>query len=485
MRHRRGFLGLGVVPAAALVGTLALSTNALAAPAETRVLNPAGGAAQSFEVPAGVTQIRVSAVGGAGQGTCLNALGGAGAAVGAVLSVTPHELLYIDFTGGGAAAELLGCTLARGGDASDVRTVAPGKPDSLASRLVVAGGGGGAGVNAQGGNADGGNASGTSGEAGHGEEGDGGEGGGSNEGGLGGKPGAFGNGNELPEAGQRGELGKGGAGAGTGGNVFSPGGGGGGGYYGGGGGASSLFLSGGGGAGSSYLAPEAGQPSFATAKEYEPQAVTLTYTVPGAPVARIESPPSKTTFEQDEVATTSFSCVDGPLGPGISTCGGTEGIHGSGLLDTSQLGQHRYSITAVSKDGMSASTSIIYTVVSACNAIHGWGRVGSMASEGVILSDELSIRGPRETFEAGIRKLGMGQLRLTGVTSSSCIVIPGGREFRAEGPATLRGAPGPQASLSFALVGSHTTFTLLLTEGGAPVYRIRGLMLPGAVEMLS
>ena len=243
----------------AVAGVLGFSASAFAA---STTYTPGGGSEQQFLVPEGVTQIEVTAIGGAG-GSTEEAPGGSGAKVTATLTVTPEQTLYVDFGGGGAAG---GEGAGKGGGASDVRTEA-GK---LSSRLIVAGGGGG---DTYDGGGQGGSASGESGEGGSSEGGGGGGGGGTQS--AGGKGGAAG---EEIVPGQEGELGQGGAGARY---NFLFGGGGGGGYYGGGGGAfdEDNDGGGGGGAGSSYISPEASEGSFASGAGLE-QEVVLTYTAP-------------------------------------------------------------------------------------------------------------------------------------------------------------------------------------------------------------
>ena len=132
--------------------TLGITSNASAETVKS--FTPGPGAEQPFEVPAGVTQIKVTAIGAAGAGACgLAGAPGSGAKVTATLAVTPGEKLTVDF-GGGAAGEG-GCTgSTAGGGASGVR--------SQLAELVVAGGGGGAGPYG----GAGGSASGTTGEAG-------------------------------------------------------------------------------------------------------------------------------------------------------------------------------------------------------------------------------------------------------------------------------------------------------------------------------
>ena len=307
-----------MVAGSSILWLLAGAVFALPAPAtasaatNTSTFGSTGGE-QTFTVPDGVTQISVYAVGAPG-GSSEGVSGGLGAQVSTDLSVTPGETLYVEVgAAGGHAGNLNGSgggggfngggvggagTAAwsngggGGGGASDIRTT-PLTQNDLASRLVVAGGGGADAFDCTGGDpgAGGGNGIGGSGgpsdEQGYvdsnGSEGPncgpgiwagGGLGGvtstfsftsnGSNHT-IGAGPGAGGagatgnpgGGDNCPDGGSGGAgvLGSGGAGQ-TGGQaeaVDSGGGGGGGGYYGGGGGGAGCGLSaGGGGAGSSY-----------------------------------------------------------------------------------------------------------------------------------------------------------------------------------------------------------------------------------------
>ena len=124
------------------------------------------GVQRLFPVPAGVTSVKVTAVGGRG-GRAGVVLGGSGALLAGTLTVTPGSSLYV--TVGSAAAAGGSCLSGvqclggangggtghaggGGGGSSDIRTTAT----SLASRVVVAAGGGGAGADAAQSNAEGG-----------------------------------------------------------------------------------------------------------------------------------------------------------------------------------------------------------------------------------------------------------------------------------------------------------------------------------------
>ena len=134
----------------ALAGFLLSSASAQAAGCATNsVAFGYTGAEQCYVVPAGVTEVRVVAVGAPGTDGYTNGrgvvpaagLGGEGAQVSGVLAVTPAEVLYVEvggtggyfaqaFNGGGSGASegALGGGPGggAGGGASDVRTVSCG-----------------------------------------------------------------------------------------------------------------------------------------------------------------------------------------------------------------------------------------------------------------------------------------------------------------------------------------------------------------------
>lgn len=259
----------GVVSVASCLAVLPAGS----ASASQHVFGYTGGD-QTFTVPANVHTIHVHAVGGSGgAGGGPPAPGGRGAVATADLAVTPGEVLYIvvggnggsssssaagsgGFNGGGAGgagpSSDIGSTGSGGGGggATDVRTLPSSDGNSLASRIIIAAGGGGGGQGSGGaGNTGGaGGAAGQPGADGSGHynstyQGKGGGAGSAAAGGSGGFPGTGCNPNYPTTAiayGKDGGSGVGGAG-GTGavlsqGGCNMAGGGGGGGLYGGGGG---------------------------------------------------------------------------------------------------------------------------------------------------------------------------------------------------------------------------------------------------------
>jgi glycine rich protein len=263
---------------------------------QTVTFFPTGGQ-QTLAVPAGVSTVHVTAVGGSGGGDGLGTPGGFGARASADLSVSPGQVLYVEvggnagsglgsgaggFNGGGAGGSGSG----GGGGASDVRTSPMVASGSLASRLIVAGGGGGGASGAGGGNA---GADGTGAGAGKaGLDTGGGAGGDAPSGETGALPG------------DAGAIGAGGAGVG----VDIGGAGGGGGLFGGGGGTGCTspmgqmpyycddpitFPGGNGGGGSSGFAMGASNTSVSHDTLGVPS-ITITYS--GPPPAKPPAPPS-------------------------------------------------------------------------------------------------------------------------------------------------------------------------------------------------
>ncbi len=269
-------LGLGAIaPTGALAGTPPTVTETF----------PATGFEQSFTVPAGVSSVRVEAIGAAGESGFNGTSGGSGADVVGALPVSAGESLYVEvaapgFGGGGFGGPGGGA----GGNASDVRTIPTGASGSLESRLLVAAGGGGGGgsfissTGGVGGNAGNPGLSGTGGPVGFGG-GAGGAGtltgGGAGGEGCGSNPG--------PWAGQAGSFGVGGQGGEDFGFPFTGGGGGGGGYAGGGGGGGTCDPGpggGGGGGGANFVFGGATFYAIGVALPSTSPTVTISYPSP-------------------------------------------------------------------------------------------------------------------------------------------------------------------------------------------------------------
>ncbi len=83
-----------------------------------------------------------------------------------------------------------------------------------------------------------------------------------------------------------------------------------------------------------------------------------------APTVWIEAPPNEGIYLQGTVVATKFSCTESEEGSGLESCTDSNGGSGtSGVLETSTLGPHTYTVTAKSEDGETGTASIGYTVV--------------------------------------------------------------------------------------------------------------------------
>ena len=94
---------------------------------------------------------------------------------------------------------------------------------------------------------------------------------------------------------------------------------------------------------------------------------TVTLNVAGPPSATVTSPSPNGTYVVGEAVATAFSCDEGTAGPGLLSCddsNSTTSPNGAtGHLDTTTVGHHTYTVTAVSKDGLTGEASFVYEVV--------------------------------------------------------------------------------------------------------------------------
>jgi hypothetical protein len=486
------------------VGTLGFSASALAE--EAKEFKPSETAPRKFEVPAGVSKVHVTAVGGQGTSgsSCGRpeggAVGGVGAKVTATLEVHGGETLYVEFAGAGAGGvdecETPAGHGGDGGSASDVRT----EEGNLSSRLVVAGGGGGGG-SGMGVGSGAGAFGGAGGNAGPSPE----EGGGGaffvegevhrSEGGGGGPGGESAGGAGGPEpscpagSGIEGEFGQGGAGA-----HGRPeptcdadegGGGGGGGWWGGGGGGGGNGT-GGGGAGSSHIASSAKEGNVASGAG-EQQRVLITYTLPASTAVstslsgggqsgeKITVPEGTAVSDKATLSGANASTATGKVAYQVysnKACsklasGAGEAAVSAGTVAASEpktlapgtyYWQASYSGDANNNPSTSecgVEVEKVAAVATPCSTAVGSAAV-VIRKEGE--TERQKVSNKLSTNLAGKQTLlftwerGAGSLTLTKLTSASCLVkANGAKKFVGKGQASVNGEVGWTATFSFTL----------------------------------
>lgn len=347
LRGRASALAIGLATCGLLAPAVALGDT----PGQPQVVRFTTAGCSTWTVPAGVTTVHAQAVGAAGGGSSMSGdLGGRGDGFAATLSglAGGQELdICVDYGGGSTITNGLG------GGASGVAL-----GSTFAAPVLVAAGGGGAGYDAGGGNA--GFPAGDAGGDWVQIQGSGGGGGSQTAGGAAGRFAA-------PPDGDGARFDT--RGPGTGGTGDSRAGAGGAGYFGGGGGA----ISAGGGGGSDFCGsaptvsdctqrPGAGTDTGAGAGSGQAQ-VILTYTVPGSPSVHVATPAAGASYQQGQAVRTSFTCAEGHDGPGIASCQDATGRPSGSPLDTAALGTHTFTVTAVSRDGLTTTASVTYTVL--------------------------------------------------------------------------------------------------------------------------
>ncbi len=154
----------------------------------------------------------------------------------------------------------------------------------------------------------------------------------------------------------------------------------------------------------------------AKSKDGEASTASISYTVV-PPKAVIESPASGGTYAQGALVTTKFSCTEGEDGPGLESCTDSNGGSGtSGVLETSTLGPHTYTVTAKSKDGETGTASISYTVAN---------RICTGNTGTVTLSPGLTDTAAVQTMKIKGTLTGCAGTPFTGATYTATLKTPG------------------------------------------------------------
>lgn len=104
----------------------------------------------------------------------------------------------------------------------------------------------------------------------------------------------------------------------------------------------------------------------ATSRDGQTGQGSVSYIVIGAPSAHISNPSAGGVYAPGQSVSATFACTEGEDGSGLASCDDSHGADtvsgGTGHLDTTTPGPHRYAITATSKDGLTGTAEITYTV---------------------------------------------------------------------------------------------------------------------------
>jgi hypothetical protein len=209
---------------------------------------------------------------------------------------------------------------------------------------------------------------------------------------------------------------------------------------------------------------------------------TVVLNVAGPPSAAVSSPAAGGTYVVGQAVQTAFSCSDGPGGPGLLSCndssGATSAAGGAGHLDTATVGHHTYTVTAVSEDDLTGSTSIDYEVVPASVPSEGTPGPAAPGEEPGGPAPPTETGRPRIQFPSEAASGSLRELLRTGrldvrvrLGGAAKLVLSGRARLRVGRSARpkLLTVLGPK-SVSFA-TGGERTVTLVLTQRGRGALR--------------
>jgi Bacterial Ig-like domain (group 3) len=98
----------------------------------------------------------------------------------------------------------------------------------------------------------------------------------------------------------------------------------------------------------------------ATSTDGQTGSASIAYIVAASPSVDIVSPADGATYTVGQVVNASYSCQEGPSGPGLQSCSGP--VASGAAIDTSAVGAHVFTVTATSTDGQRTRRTVSYTV---------------------------------------------------------------------------------------------------------------------------
>jgi hypothetical protein len=105
----------------------------------------------------------------------------------------------------------------------------------------------------------------------------------------------------------------------------------------------------------------------ATSKDGQSATATINYTVGAPPEVTISTPADGARYPAGKQLDAEYGCQDGLYGPGLASC--TAPIADGYTIDTTTPGQHTFTVTATSRDGEYATSTVSYTVLEPSNHI--------------------------------------------------------------------------------------------------------------------